>query len=144
MSCVDPIQVLSSFLTVTPCTEELQEAMLPFSLSTIEYAKMLTATLLLELPFYHWFLRSKKSFRESAKADLVLNLATHPLVIFVIPLLVVSQHGNFRSFIIIAELFAPLVETVLLHLIWKIPMKRAFAAAFIANLASWWIGTLIF
>lgn len=108
----------------------------PFAL--LDYLPYFLKTFLLELPIYLLLLRGLKSLRQILLINLVVNLATHPIVFFGIPLLLIN--GTYLQYLIIAEIFAPAVEAWLLFQIFKIRPGRAILAALLANLFSWGVG----
>lgn len=67
-------------------------------------------------------------------AVLALNLVTHPVLIYVIPLIQV----NYVLSLIISEILVMLVEALLLTGIFtQLSKKKAFESSVLANLASW-------
>jgi hypothetical protein len=71
-------------------------------------------TYILELPIYALGLRGSVAFARVVFVALVLNLATHPVVWFVLPKLFAN---NQIHYVLVAEAFAVTVEGVLLWLI---------------------------
>lgn len=112
-------------------------------MSVLEYAKILAATLALEFPLYWLFFRSM-GWKKVVALTFVVNLASHPLVTFAWPLLIQKMGWSFGHFILAAELFAPIVETLIIRYGWKISWKRSILAAFVANLLSWTMGSYFF
>jgi hypothetical protein len=47
---------------------------------------------------------------------------------------------NYFTTLSISETFAPVIEAVALHKIWKIPLNQSFLWMILANLFSWWLG----
>src|SRR5205085_98388 len=78
-------------------------------------------TCLLEAPFYLTALRGTgHGWGKRLIALLLPNLATHPLVYFVIPWVVSRFEGPHIVTLTVGEIFAPLAEAALLARIWKV------------------------
>ena len=110
-------------------------------------------TLVLELPVVTFLSTRflKKSAGRSVAAGLVAQLATHPLFIGVLPVVVVLLRNDpyqwleFINNIYVKELtFIPLIEAGIYYLMLK-PEKKWFplVIAYAANLTSWGVGYLI-
>ncbi|MGO9544746.1 MAG: hypothetical protein ACLPPF_08125 [Rhodomicrobium sp.] len=72
-----------------------------------------------------------------------LNLATHPAVYFVLPVLAERLGWTLLTQAAVSEVFAFTVEAALLRAVWKYPWRAAAAASFLANLTSWWSGAYL-
>lgn len=72
--------------------------------------------------------------------NFVLNLATHPVVFILIPIILTQFEANYLNYLVVAEIFAPLTEALILVYFYKIKFNRAFFAAIAANLFSWSVG----
>lgn len=94
---------------------------------------------LLEVPFYHWILRRKKSFLKSTLLVSAINSLTHPIVFFVI----MNFETSYLQKILIAEGFAVVAETAFFSRILGFPLLRAFCAAVVANLVSWQLAPML-
>lgn len=125
------------------CAETLLEPIAVDPVGPFEYLKFFAMTLALELPMYHRLL-PLMSFKRKAAAALVVNVATHPLIFFVFPLLLKSLGGTYFQYLVAAEVFAPVAEALVLWKAFGVGFKRAGTAALIANLFSWGIGALLF
>ena len=110
----------------------------PFSF--LEYLPFFLKTFVLELPIYFLFLRTLKNVPVILKMNTVLNLATHPVVFFIIPLILTQLNATYLHYLVVAEIFAPLVEALVLFKVYKISLGRAVLAALCANLFSWSVG----
>jgi hypothetical protein len=76
-------------------------------------------------------------------AILGCNLATHPIVFFLIPRLVDHFNGRFVDSLVIAEVFAPVVEALLLWKLLRLSAGRATLTSMAANLCSWSVGVYL-
>lgn len=108
--------------------------------SLVEYLTVFSKTYGLELIIYFFFLRQKYNWREILKINLIINLATHPIVYFGFPLLFSKLQYNYFQYLVVAEIFAPAIEALLLKKIYHFSWKIAITAAVLANLFSWTIG----
>ncbi|MFB6114689.1 MAG: hypothetical protein ABEK04_00210 [Candidatus Nanohalobium sp.] len=91
--------------------------------------------LLLEFTVLHFFLDIEGlEAKELAVIVLAFNMVTHPLLIYVIPLIKI----NYILSLAISEIAVMAVEAYLLTLVFaKIPQRKALKASILANLASW-------
>lgn len=94
------------------------------------YLLLFVITNLLELPFYQL----------SLKRTLILNLATHPFVIWVLPYLGKNLNWTILHYIFVAESTAFIIEALILKMIFKYNWSSAFIVAAAANLFSWSVG----
>jgi hypothetical protein len=109
--------------------------------SFLFYLLIFSLTCLLEAPFYFAAGRLMgRSVRESAKQILLLNLATHPIVFWVIPFAMELLGKNIMAYVLTGEVFAPVVEALILQFWARYPWKYAWITAIAANLFSWWFG----
>jgi hypothetical protein len=126
---------------------------LRYDIWIVLYLYTFVLTLVLELPVVIFISAKflKKSIKRSVVAGLLAQLATHPLFIGVLPVVVVLLKDNpyqmleFINNIYVKELaFIPLVEAGIYYLILK-PEKKwfPFVISYAANLTSWGIGYLI-
>lgn len=69
----------------------------------------------------------------------ILSFATLPYVWFVFPYFI---HQRFL-YISVSEMFAFVIEAILLWSIFKVPIKQSFVLSFCANLCSYSIGLLL-
>lgn len=148
MYCTDPVQlamVLLGTRGATPeCVTYLLEIPSPPSLSVEQYGLLFGLTLALEAPVYHWVSKRTKSYLGSwslAGRVFLLNLLTHPLVCFGFPSFAQKAQIPYGVSLALSELFAVLLEALVLNCVWHIKMGRALFAAFVANITSWWLGT---
>jgi hypothetical protein len=119
----------------------------PQLLSIQEYAQLFGLTFALEVPVYHAVCRRTRTYFGSwslAGRVFLLNLLTHPLVCFGFPSFAARAGIEGGTSLALSEVFAVLMEGLVLSCLWELPMRRALAGALVANLASWWVGTHIY
>jgi hypothetical protein len=102
------------------------------------WAVAFSVTLAVELAVAGRVLRpSAPSKTERYGAIAVANLATHPLVWFVIPVL----GGGYAGSLVLSEVQAVVVEALVYALVApRVPSSRAIAASALANAASYLVG----
>jgi hypothetical protein len=143
-SLSDP--TLGSTICPIICKEALETmSEIPPNVTLGAYLVIFGLTCLLESPFYFWTVRDKqqkgKALLKSGLGSVLLcNLATHPAVYFLFPLFGANFALRYVDVLMLAEIFAPIVEALVLILVWKISWKRAFIGMVAANLFSWWVG----
>jgi len=105
-------------------------------------------TIAVETPILIAGLSSSHSLRRRFFAGFWLTACTYPIVILVLPLLL-SNYSR-RTFLMVAEVFAPVVECLLFWLAfdWRSSatqkeVARDFIAIVIANLASFGVGEIL-
>jgi len=105
-------------------------------------------TIAVETPILIAGLSSSHSLRRRFFAGLWLTACTYPIVILVLPLLL-SNYSR-RTFLMVAEVFAPVVECLLFWLAfdWRSSatqkeVARDFIVIVIANLASFGVGEIL-
>ncbi len=141
MDCLAPWDVLHHLISNQPQCAEIYLASPPSdSIGLVEYLPFFLKTLLLELPLYYLLLKNVKSFKQILLINLVVNIATHPIIFIAMPPLLNAFGFSYLNYLIIAEIFAPAVEAILLHKTYKVSASRAWVAAIVANLVSWAIG----
>jgi hypothetical protein len=111
------------------CAEIFARAPLNPEIGFAAYLFFFAMTCLFEWPWYR-----------TPGRVVVLNLLTHPLVVWAWPALTRSLGGGYGSYVLAAEVFAPALEAWALHRIWRVPVHRAFWIALGANLFSWLVG----
>ena len=104
-------------------------------------------TIVLETPWYLFFgWVGRQKMITTIKQILILNLATHPIVFWVIPFVFNYFSLNALSYIVTAEMFALIIEMFILKFAFKVSWSRSFVASLCANLFSWsmgvWLQTL--
>jgi hypothetical protein len=143
MNCVTPPALWAYLTGVGSCAIELRSAIDPSFPEWQLYLKGFGLTLLLEAPIYAWFLRERLGFLRKSLFILAVNVATHPMIWFVFPELFSKFEADIGAYVIFSELFAPLVEGLLLKFAFGISSRFAFVGAAVANLFSWWIGAYL-
>jgi hypothetical protein len=142
-NCLGPITVFRFLFHARVSMQCYAEMAQVDSAPTFEFASYLKSfilTLALEAPFYRWCL-SQRSKKSVFGALVICNLATHPLVCFGFPALATVLHTPTYISLFISEIFAPVVEALLLILLMHVGPVRAFVLMFAANLFSWWAGS---
>lgn len=102
------------------------------------YFNSLFITILLELIIILVMLgRNKKLIPQLIISIIVINLLTH------FSLWYVDSRVDFS--IVLLEIMVFLIEAILISLLFKskMPFKRIILAIFLANLCSWWLGSLV-
>jgi hypothetical protein len=105
----------------------------------------------LEWPIYSWALLQKRQSGtgplplpvRSAIASAILNLATHPFIYLVIPILMAHFQSTYLTYLTVSEVFAPAIEALLLWHLWSIPAGKSIFFSLVANLFSWGAGLKI-
>ena len=105
-----------------------------------QYLPYFIKTCILELPIYFIFLRSSRSFFRIVVITFIVNLATHPIVFMLMPILLTKLNLNYLQYLCIAETFAPLIEALILAFYYQFSSRVSFWAALVANLFSWTVG----
>ena len=102
-------------------------------------------TILIETPILLIGLSQRHSIRRRLVAGVWLTACTYPIVALVLPLL--FDNASRATYLIVAEVFAPVAECVLFWLAYgdseelgKVSMWRDSAAIIVANLASFLAG----
>jgi hypothetical protein len=105
-------------------------------------------TILIETPILVLGLSKRHSLKRKLFAGVWLTACTYPIVVLVLPL--VFEHSSRATYLIVAEIFAPVGECILFWLAYgkreevgKRSMWRDFAAIVIANLASFLAGEVL-
>lgn len=140
IDCVTPWNLVWNYFNPHQCAEIYTITTLSEPITFTQYLPYFLKTFILELGVYYLFLKNRKSLVEMLQIDLILNLATHPVVFFLIPIIIMQFGATYLNYLVIAEVFAPLTEALILGYFYKISYSRAFLAAIAANLFSWSIG----
>jgi hypothetical protein len=109
--------------------------------SFLFYLGVFLLTCSLESIFY--FIAAKKqklTHSKTIEQILVLNLATHPIVFFIFPLLLEKAGSDILTYIWTAELFAFAIEALLLKFRYRYSWTMAILTSGLANLFSWSVG----
>jgi len=145
--CVSPLSLWLSFtsspslrLACQVILEGTTEAThMPFQ----QYLVFFMLTCLMEGPIYWWATPHILSPLRRIFVIFWVNIATHPVVTWVFPLLFSRLHRPNRETILTSELFAPVIEALMLKFQFKLPWHRALLASGVANLLSWWGGAYL-
>lgn len=141
--CVSPggliFYLFNTMGTNSHCTEIYLSMVQATDLSFWGYLPFLLGTILFEAPIYYFGL-TELSRKQRLLAILILNLATHPIIFFVFPLVLERYQATYSVYLTSAEIFAPVVETLILWKGFHVNVKRAFWISITANLISWWLG----
>jgi len=105
-------------------------------------------TILIETPILVLGLSKRHSLRRKLFAGVWLTACTYPIVVLVLPL--VFEHSSRATYLIVAEILAPVGECILFWLAYgkrqelgKRSMWRDFTAIVFANLASFLAGEVL-
>lgn len=94
---------------------------------------------LLEIPVYWIFFRKSYSVSKVVIFTTLVNSLTHPIVFFIL----MGLHRSYLNNIILAELFAIIVETLFFSRIIKISFMKSLFASIFANIVSWQIAPIL-
>ena len=124
LECITPWNLIWNFFNAHQCNEIYELTTLTEPFSFLEYLPFFLKTFVLELPIYFLFLRTLKNVPVILKMNTVLNLATHPVVFFIIPLILTQLNATYLHYLVVAEIFAPLVEALVLFKVYKISLEK--------------------
>jgi hypothetical protein len=141
VECLTPWYLLNNLFADNACSEIYSSGLPSDPMTMLEYLPYFLKTFILELPLYALILKSQQSFVKNLTANTLLNLATHPVIFILFPM-VLPRLGDFNylNYLVAAEIFAPIVEALLLIKVFKIKLGWAFVSAIAANLFSWSVG----
>lgn len=108
------------------------------------YLKLLLATILSELILITLIIRREIKWIEKVKLAVILNLTTHPIVAYLMPLVFSKISLNYSNAIWFGESFAIIIEAILIIKILETPILYGFVVSFLINILSWWLGLYIF
>jgi hypothetical protein len=103
-------------------------------LHLVSFFKAFVLTFLIE-SFVLYLFTSETAISQTVKVALVANAISLPVVWFVLPLLI-----TYSTYVLLAETFAVLSESLVLRALLTISYKRCLLAAFTMNLTSFAIG----
>jgi hypothetical protein len=135
-----PWSVFISFFTTHQCDAYYLAPAFDGMISFADYLPYFLKTIVIEFPIYYLLFKNFQSFKKLLVINLVLNLATHPIVFYVISYICFRLDLSYLHYLISAEIFAPVVEALILIYVFKIPISKAWVASILANLMSWSIG----
>lgn len=103
-------------------------------------------TILIETPVLVLGLSGRHPLKRKLLAGVWLTACTYPIVVLVLPLLLASYSRT--TYLLVAEIFAPVAECILFWLAFDTGAQRRhivrdFAAIIIANLASFGFGEVM-
>lgn len=104
------------------------------------YTVLFFTTCLLEALIYGPFAVRRFGFKKAVALILGLNLLTHPIVCWFLPVLFAKQ--SIASYLATAEAFAPLAEGLALAFCLR-DVRRGMVVALLANLLSWNLGLFL-
>lgn len=148
--CYSPLGVFRELLLTSslksPCSIALSTPLTELSdVSLTQYLSILMLTIALE--GYFFFLAFslnktplKKLLLQGTSSVVLCNGISHPFVYFIFPAIGVTSSLSYLQVLISAEIFAPLIEALVLMKIWKIPGRIVWPCLITANLISWWVG----
>ena len=148
--CYSPLGIFRELLLTpsleSPCSIALSTPLTELSdVSLGQYLSILMLTIALEscfffLAFYLNKTPFKKLLLQGTSSTLLCNGISHPFVYFVFPAMGVAYQLSYLHVLMGAEIFAPLIEALVLIKIWNLPGRIAWPCLIVANLTSWWIG----
>lgn len=149
MSCNGGLSVFLYFISKSSLSPTCQALLSDRSLNNVfglegkTYFFYLFLTILIEAPIYFAFLRKTLPLSRLVLWFVALNLLTHPLVGGLFPQFFALAGWSKAEGLLFSEVFAPTAEALALWGLAGVPYKRAFAAAWAANLFSWGVGGFI-
>ncbi|MBC7464537.1 MAG: hypothetical protein H7256_00970 [Bdellovibrio sp.] len=141
--CLTPWALVINQFAEHSCGEIYTSGLPTDTLTLTQYLPFFLKTYAFELPFYYFFLRKIFSTTKILRINLVINLATHPFIFIMLPLILVRFEFNYFQYLVVAEIFAPLVEALILNQLFKVRWQTAVVASLVANLISWTVGVLL-
>jgi hypothetical protein len=145
MNCFYPLNVFSYFFlsepTASVCYGDYQQITHQTSVTFMVYSIYFLLTLLFETPWYlifGWI--GQQKLLATIKQILTLNLATHPIIFWVIPYIFNYLNLSALSYIVIAEAFAFMIEMFILKFVFNVVWFRSFVTSLCANVFSWLVG----
>jgi hypothetical protein len=109
--------------------------------SFLFYLGIFLMTCFLESIFYFLVGKWRKlTIPKIIEQILILNLATHPVVFFVFPYFVEGAGSDVFTYIWTAELFAFVIEALILKYRYRYSWALAILTSGLANLFSWTVG----
>ena len=112
----------------------------------IKYLQSLLFTVLVETVFLFVSVRFVFKIKRSSVNNkmivlgwIICSSVTLPYVWFIMPVFI----KNYQLFIIIAEVFAVIAESIIIFFLLRVPLKKSFLISLICNVASFVLGELI-
>jgi hypothetical protein len=128
LNCQHSFSVFSYFLSGS-CSGTYSVAPFDPGIGASAYLFFFGLTCLFEWTVYRSLLRT-----------LVLNLLTHPFVVWLLPGIMRRGGLDYGTYLLTAEALAPGLEAAALALVFRIRPLRAMGLALLANLVSWLVG----
>ena len=138
--CLAPWSVIINQFVTHSCAEIYTSPLPTEFINLAEYLPFFFKTCLLEFPIYYLVLHQFKKWHQLLLISILLNLATHPFIFLGLPVIFAQFNRNYFQYLITAEIFAPVIEMLLLFYLFKIKWRSAFFSALLANIVSWTIG----
>jgi len=138
--CLTPWAVVINQFAQHSCGDIYASPLANDSFSFFEYLPFFLKTMLLEFPIYYFFLRKAYRLDKILLINFLINLATHQIIFLAMPSVFIKLDFNYYQYLMIAEIFAPTVEALLLRFAYKLNWKTAILASVLANLFSWTVG----
>ena len=141
VECLTPWHLIYNLFADNACAEIYSSGLPTDPLTFTDYLPYFLKTFILELPIYALILKSQQSFGKTLAANSLLNLATHPIIFILFPIILPKLgEFNYLNYLVAAEIFAPLVEAILLAKVFKLKIGWAVVSSVAANLFSWSVG----
>lgn len=139
MECIEALNlILSYFIEIPECRAMLHDARYWPVPSLSVYLKYFVITLVLEAPVYALILY-RLGWKKATAALVFVNLLTHPLIVYVWPLIARQYNLGYRELILIGEGLVPLIEALALKFILQDRFVKILFIAYLANFASWYL-----
>ena len=141
VECLTPWYLIYNLFANNACSEIYSSGLPSETMTLKDYLPYFLKTFILELPIYALILKSQQNFTKNLAATSLLNLATHPIIFILFPM-VLPKLGDFNylNYLVAAEIFATVVEALLLIKVFKLKIGWAVVSAAAANLFSWSLG----
>ena len=113
-SCLMPWSILINFFRMHQCSAYYLAPAFDGHITFAQYLPYFIKTFFIELPVYYIFLKEFKKIKDLLFINLILNLATHPIVFFVISAICFKYDISYLYYLLSAEIYAPLIEILIL------------------------------
>ncbi len=138
-ACLAPLAIAQHLLRIDlSCDDTLALPVLWQAPLFSDYLQGLFVTFLVEAPFFLLTVRMfNVGWRRGLVALVICNLATHPVIHFVLLPVAASQQWSVLKFVLAAELFAALGESLIVQRVYQRRSLALGALVVLANLISW-------